>query len=73
MMSLSLGARCLAEPLLFLAWPGLPACFYFCALPVALLLACDRPLTAVATSETGAAMPERETMPVQLILSGKVS
>ncbi len=55
---------------LFLAWRSLPTYFYFCALPVALLLACARPLTVV---ETEATMPESETKPVQLVLSGEVS
>jgi uncharacterized membrane protein len=58
---------------LFLAWRSLPTYFYFCALPVALLLANARPLTAHAIGETEAAMPESERGLVQLVLSGEVS
>jgi hypothetical protein len=58
---------------LFLAWRSLPTYFYFCALPVALLLARAQPVTAQETGETGAALPASEVKPVQLVLSGEVS
>ena len=58
---------------LFLAWRSLPTYFYFCALPVALLLACSRPLIADATGDTKATMLESGRKPVQLVLSGEVS
>jgi uncharacterized membrane protein len=58
---------------LFLAWRSLPTYFYFCALPVALLLACARPLNAQETGETGSGTPASETQPVQFVLLGEVS
>jgi uncharacterized membrane protein len=58
---------------LFLAWRSLPTYFYFCALPVALLLASARCLNAQEAGETGAAMPEGALTPAQLVLSGEVS
>ena len=73
MMSLSLVALCLAVSPRVPDWRSLPTYFYFCALPVALLLACSRPLIADATGDTKATMLESERKPVQLVLSGEVS
>lgn len=58
---------------LFLAWRSLPTYFYFCALPVALLLASARRLNTQEAGETRAAIPEGAAKPVQLVLSGEVS
>jgi uncharacterized membrane protein len=58
---------------LFLAWRSLPTYFYFCALPIALLLASDRRLTAQRTGEVREETSMIEAKPVQLVLSGEVS
>lgn len=58
---------------LFLAWRSLPTYFYFCALPMALLLASARRLNAEVPGETEGVTPTSETKPVQFVLSGEVS
>lgn len=65
-------AMLLAVLPLFLAWRSLPTYFYFCALPVALLLAQSKQVRTQQTGATGTITPIAEVKPVQLVLSEEV-
>ena len=65
-------AMVLAVLPLFLAWRSLPTYFYFCALPVALLLAQSKQTHTQKTGEIGTIAPIAEAQPVQLVLSEEV-
>ena len=65
-------AMLLAVLPLFLAWRSLPTYFYFCVLPVALLLAQSKREQTQKTGETGPMALIAEAKPVQLVLSEEV-